>query len=211
MNILSNHSLDNFGVNDSKVRFFVSYNADPAKVTFTPRIQYLPLGSAGVVQCHIKANPPVQHVKWTKDRRLLEPYQSKDIGILKNGSLLFTRVKQNHQGRCTCEPYNAQGTQGSSGQMEVLVRNFSESVEMKYNGLEREGTTKPTIIENLETDFGHIESIASSTVEMTSSTELVVEYLEPHEAYISTATASEFSDTLSWMLVSVFVWMILFG
>lgn len=77
---------------------------------------------AGVVQCYIKANPPLQYVTWTKDKRLLEPYQTKDIVIMNNGSLLFTRVNQNHQGRYTCTPYNAQGTQGSSGPMEVLVR-----------------------------------------------------------------------------------------
>jgi len=66
--------------------------ADPAKVTFTPTIQYLPFRLAGVVQCYIKANPPLQYVTWTKDKRLLEPYQTKDIVIMNNGSLLFTRV-----------------------------------------------------------------------------------------------------------------------
>jgi hypothetical protein len=70
---------------------------DPAKVTFTPTIQYLPFRLAGVVQCYIKANPPLQYVTWTKDKRLLEPYQTKDIVIMNNGSLLFTRVNQNHQ------------------------------------------------------------------------------------------------------------------
>lgn len=90
-------------------------STDPAKVTFTPTVQYLPFRLAGVVQCYIKANPPLQYVTWTKDKRLLEPYQTKDIVIMNNGSLLFTRVNQNHQGRYTCTPYNAQGTQGSSG------------------------------------------------------------------------------------------------
>jgi hypothetical protein len=66
--------------------------ADPAKVTFTPTIQYLPFRLAGVVQCYIKANPPLQYVTWTKDKRLLEPYQTKEIIIMNNGSLLFTRV-----------------------------------------------------------------------------------------------------------------------
>lgn len=94
--------------------YFFSFS-DPAKVTFTPTIQYLPFRLAGVVQCYIKANPPLQYVTWTKDKRLLEPYQTKDIVIMNNGSLLFTRVNQNHQGRYTCTPYNAQGTQGSSG------------------------------------------------------------------------------------------------
>lgn len=67
---------------------------DPAKVTFTPTVQYLPFRLAGVVQCYIKSNPPLQYVTWTKDKRLLEPYQQKDIVIMNNGSLLFTRVRK---------------------------------------------------------------------------------------------------------------------
>ncbi|XP_055299209.1 protein turtle isoform X3 [Sitodiplosis mosellana] len=132
----------------------------PAKVTFTPTVQYLPFRLAGVVQCYIKANPPLQYVTWTKDKRLLEPYQTKDIVIMNNGSLLFTRVNQNHQGRYTCTPYNAQGTQGSSGAMEVLVRKppvftiepellyqrkVGESVEMSCDAQEAEGTQRPNI------------------------------------------------------------------
>ncbi|GBP55579.1 Protein turtle [Eumeta japonica] len=132
----------------------------PAKVTFTPTVQYLPFRLAGVVQCYIKANPPLQYVTWTKDKRLLEPYQTKDIVIMNNGSLLFTRVNQNHQGRYTCTPYNAQGTQGSSGPMEVLVRKppvftvepeslyqrkVGESVEMHCEAQEAEGTQRPTV------------------------------------------------------------------
>lgn len=134
--------------------------SDPAKVTFTPTVQYLPFRLAGVVQCYIKANPPLQYVTWTKDKRLLEPYQTKDIVIMNNGSLLFTRVNENHQGRYTCTPYNAQGTQGSSGPMEVLVRNppvftlepepiytkkVGETVEMHCDAQEAEGTQKATI------------------------------------------------------------------
>lgn len=133
---------------------------DPAKVTFTPTVQYLPFRLAGVVQCYIKSNPPLQYVTWTKDKRLLEPYQTKDIVIMNNGSLLFTRVNQNHQGRYTCTPYNAQGTQGSSGAMEVLVRKppmftiepdalyqrkVGESVEMHCDAQEAEGTQRPNI------------------------------------------------------------------
>ncbi|KAK6640494.1 hypothetical protein RUM44_012189 [Polyplax serrata] len=132
----------------------------PAKVTFTPTVQYLPFRLAGVVQCFIKANPPHQYVTWTKDKRLLEPYQTKDIVIMNNGSLLFTRVNQNHQGRYTCTPYNAQGTQGSSGPMEVLVRKppvfvvepeslyqrkVGETVDMHCEVQEAEGTQKPTV------------------------------------------------------------------
>ncbi|XP_032592078.1 protein turtle isoform X6 [Drosophila grimshawi] len=132
----------------------------PAKVTFTPTVQYLPFRLAGVVQCYIKSNPQLQYVTWTKDKRLLEPYQMKDIVVMANGSLLFTRVNEDHQGRYTCTPYNAQGTQGDSGVMEVLVRkppNFTvepdtlyqrkvgDSVEMHCDAIEAEGTERPTI------------------------------------------------------------------
>ncbi|XP_017760101.1 PREDICTED: protein turtle-like isoform X1 [Eufriesea mexicana] len=131
-----------------------------AKVTFTPTVQYLPFRLAGVVQCHIKANPAVQYVTWTKDKRLLEPYQTKDIVMMNNGSLLFPRVNENHQGGYTCTPYNAYGTQGSSGLMEVYVRNppvfivkpepvyqkkVGEVVEMHCVAQEAEDTEKPSI------------------------------------------------------------------
>ncbi|XP_062131286.1 protein turtle isoform X5 [Drosophila sulfurigaster albostrigata] len=132
----------------------------PAKVTFTPTVQYLPFRLAGVVQCYIKSNPQLQYVTWTKDKRLLEPYQMKDIVVMANGSLLFTRVNEDHQGRYTCTPYNAQGTQGDSGVMEVLVRKppaftvepetlyqrkVGDSVEMHCDAVEAEGTERPTI------------------------------------------------------------------
>ncbi|XP_037958825.1 protein turtle [Teleopsis dalmanni] len=132
----------------------------PAKVTFTPTVQYLPFRLAGVVQCYIKSNPQLQYVTWTRDNRLLEPYQMKDIVVMANGSLLFTRVNEDHQGRYTCTPYNAQGTQGSSGMMEVLVRKpptftiepeslyqrkVGDSVEMHCDAVEAEGTQRPTI------------------------------------------------------------------
>lgn len=98
-------------------------------------MQYLPFRLAGVVQCYIKANPPLQYVTWTKDKRLLEPYQTKDIVIMNNGSLLFTRVNQSHQGRYTCTPYNAQGTQGSSGTHKDFKLEFylKKSILCHYN------------------------------------------------------------------------------
>ncbi|XP_016956637.1 protein turtle isoform X4 [Drosophila biarmipes] len=132
----------------------------PAKVTFTPTVQYLPFRLAGVVQCYIKSSPQLQYVTWTKDKRLLEPYQMKDIIVMANGSLLFTRVNEEHQGQYSCTPYNALGTAGASGIMDVLVRKppaftvepetlyqrkVGDSVEMHCDALEAEGTERPTI------------------------------------------------------------------
>lgn len=75
----------------------ISSSSDPARVTFTPTVQYLPFRLAGVIQCYLKANPPMQYVTWTKDKRVLEPYQIKDVVVMNNGSLLLTRVNENHQ------------------------------------------------------------------------------------------------------------------
>ncbi|KAL1506832.1 hypothetical protein ABEB36_006122 [Hypothenemus hampei] len=132
----------------------------PARVTYTPTIQYLPFRLAGVIQCYIKANPPMQYVTWTKDQRVLEPYQVKDVVIMNNGSLLFTRVNENHQGQYTCTPYNTHGTKGSSGQMDVLVKKppvftvqpeamyqkkVGQTVEMHCEAVGAEDTGKPII------------------------------------------------------------------
>ncbi|XP_052837926.1 protein turtle isoform X10 [Drosophila gunungcola] len=131
-----------------------------AKVTFTPTVQYLPFRLAGVVQCYIKSSPQLQYVTWTKDKRLLEPYQMKDIVVMANGSLLFTRVSEEHQGQYSCTPYNVLGTAGASGIMDVLVRKppaftvepetlyqrkVGDSVEMHCDAMEAEGTERPSI------------------------------------------------------------------
>ncbi|XP_032791333.2 protein turtle isoform X2 [Daphnia magna] len=94
----------------------------PARVTFTPTVQYLPLRLSGVIRCHVEAHPPFQFITWTKDKRIFDPFEMPNVGVLKNGSLLFEKVTQENQGRYTCTPYNVHGTAGSSAVMEVLVR-----------------------------------------------------------------------------------------
>lgn len=158
---------------------------------------------------------------------------------MNNGSLLFTRVSEDHNGIYTCQPYNAKGTQGVSNPMQVVVKNppsFSvepealyqrkvgETVEMHCVVTEGEGTSKPTIrwqrrdgtplqksrvkisngtftLDNLRrSDFGYYECVASNEVAtIVSSTQLVIEGTQPHAPYNLTATATEFSVTLSWM------------
>lgn len=65
---------------------------DPARVTFTPTVQYLPLRLSGVVRCHVEAHPPFQFITWTKDKRIFDPFETPNVGVLKNGSLLFEKV-----------------------------------------------------------------------------------------------------------------------
>ena len=96
--------------------------AVPARVTFTPTIQYLPHRMSGVVRCHVEANPPFQFITWTKDKRIFDQFEKPNVVVLKNGSLLFEKVTLENQGRYTCTPYNVHGTGSSSGVMEVLVK-----------------------------------------------------------------------------------------
>nr|CAD7457923.1 unnamed protein product [Timema tahoe] len=200
----------------------------PAKVTFTPTVQYLPFRLAGVVQCYIKANPPLQYVTWTKDKRLLEPYQTKDIVIMNNGSLLFTRVSKERLGpkdrqaqwRCWCVSPLVFTVEPDS----LYQRKVGETVEMHCDAQEAEGTQKPNIqwqrrdgsplqrnrvranggnitIEGLRrTDFGFYQCVASNEVAtIVTATQLVVEGTQPHAPYNVTANATEFAVTLSWL------------
>lgn len=94
----------------------------PARVTYSPTIQFLPLGLSGVVRCYVQANPAFQFITWTKDRRPFDPNAFPGVATLKNGSLFFQRVSQEHQGSYRCTPYNIHGTTGQSNSMEILVR-----------------------------------------------------------------------------------------
>lgn len=108
------------GESDSASAFLsVEY---PARVTYSPTIQYLPLGLPGIVRCYVQANPPFQFITWTKDRRAYDPNDKPGVVTLNNGSLLFQRVTHENQGRYRCTPYNIHGTAGTSNVMEVLVR-----------------------------------------------------------------------------------------
>ena len=98
------------------------YIADPARVTFSPAVQYMPLGLPGVIRCHVQASPPFQFITWTKDRRPFELSSNPDVESLNNGSLFLKKVTHEHQGRYRCTPYNLHGTAGTSNVMEVLVR-----------------------------------------------------------------------------------------
>jgi len=94
----------------------------PARVTYSPTIQFLPLGLTGVVRCYVQANPAFQFITWSKDRRPFDPNAFPDVSPLKNGSLLIQRVSNEHQGTYRCTPYNIHGTKGPSETMEILVR-----------------------------------------------------------------------------------------
>ena len=68
-------------------------STDPARVVFTPTIQYLPLALSGVIHCHIESHPPFQFITWTKDKRIFDPFDMDEITTLTNGSLLINRVR----------------------------------------------------------------------------------------------------------------------
>ena len=102
--------------------FFFSFFKDPARVVYSPTIQYLPYGLSGVVRCFIQASPPFQLVTWTKDRRPFDPNSTPGVMTLNNGSLQFGRVSHEHQGIYRCTPYNIHGSAEPSQGMEVLVR-----------------------------------------------------------------------------------------
>ncbi|ODM99651.1 Protein turtle [Orchesella cincta] len=132
----------------------------PAQVTYTPTVQYLPNRLSGVVRCYIQANPGIQFVMWTRDKHLLEPYETEGFAVMHNGSLLIERVKESHQGMYTCTPYNVHGTKGASLAMQVIVKDppkfeitpdpmyqnkLGTSLEIPCTANAPNGTTSPLI------------------------------------------------------------------
>lgn len=129
----------------------------PARVTYSPTIQFLPLGLSGVVRCYVQANPAFQFITWTRDRRPFDPNAYPGVATLKNGSLFFQRVSPEHQGSYRCTPYNIHGTAGQSNSMEILVR---EAPMLS--------TAKPTGIFSVETWSNHGDFARSSTSSTTT-------------------------------------------
>lgn len=158
----------------------------PAQVTYTPTVQYLPNRLSGVVRCYsklkrrlhilmlwswayihifnlfatVQANPGIQFVMWTRDKHLLEPYETEGFAVMHNGSLLIERVKESHQGMYTCTPYNVHGTKGASLAMQVIVKDppkfeitpdpmyqskLGTSLEIPCSAVAPNGTTSPLI------------------------------------------------------------------
>ncbi|XP_043209726.1 protein turtle-like [Amphibalanus amphitrite] len=93
-----------------------------AHVPYTPSMQYLPAGLQGVIRCHIKSNPPIQFIKWYKNKREFDPKVEPGLRLLMNGSILIDTVRPEHQGVYTCRPFNSHGSSGESGNMQVVVR-----------------------------------------------------------------------------------------
>ena len=85
--------------NYCSLHFLFLFFKDPARVTFTPTVQYLPLRLSGVVRCHVEAHPLFQFITWTKDKRIFDPFETPNVGVLKNGSLLFEKVLGRSKGR----------------------------------------------------------------------------------------------------------------
>ena len=108
---------------------------DSARVIFHPTTQYIPRGLSGVIKCHIKANPPIQFVTWTKDKRIYDPFDIAGVMAMENGSIKIDRVSEEHAGDYVCTPYNIHGNAGSSKTMNVVIKDpptMSRRPDAKY-------------------------------------------------------------------------------
>ncbi|CAK1601459.1 unnamed protein product [Parnassius mnemosyne] len=92
-----------------------------AKVVYSPKERYLPFGKPASLDCHFSANPPLTNLRWEKDGFLFDPYNVPGVFYSMNGSLLFNRVDESHEGVYSCTPYNALGSEGASAGVRVRV------------------------------------------------------------------------------------------
>ncbi|XP_013187242.2 protein borderless isoform X1 [Amyelois transitella] len=92
-----------------------------AKVVYSPSERFLALGKPASLDCHFSANPPLTNLRWEKDGFLFDPYNVPGVFYSRNGSLLFNKVDESHEGLYSCTPYNALGSEGGSGAVRVHV------------------------------------------------------------------------------------------
>ncbi|XP_073948986.1 protein turtle-like [Choristoneura fumiferana] len=93
-----------------------------AKVVYAPRERFLSLGKPASLDCHFSANPPLTNLRWEKDGFLFDPYNVPGVFYSRNGSLLFNRVDESHEGQYSCTAYNALGSEGPSPRVRVRVQ-----------------------------------------------------------------------------------------
>ncbi|CAH2107882.1 unnamed protein product [Euphydryas editha] len=93
-----------------------------AKVVYSPKERYLPYGKSASLDCHFSANPPLTNLRWEKDGFLFDPYNVLGVFYSRNGSLLFNRVDESHEGVYSCTPYNSLGSEGPSAGVRVRVQ-----------------------------------------------------------------------------------------
>ena len=98
------------------------YFPDPARVVFTPSVQYIPRGLKGIIRCETDANPPITYITWKKDNRLFDPFNTAGIMALLNGSLLIDQVSPQHAGQYSCQPFNRHKSAGPSPMIQVIIK-----------------------------------------------------------------------------------------
>ncbi|CAG0890763.1 unnamed protein product [Cyprideis torosa] len=111
------------GIGGKKARVKATLNVEfPARVPTAPTLQYLPKGLLGIIHCPAEANPPVDHVLWTKDGESMNPYVYPQKYIQhNNGSLTVRDTAETDRGYYRCKPYNRLGSGGISPLIHVRV------------------------------------------------------------------------------------------
>lgn len=93
----------------------------PARITYSPPVQYLPLGLSGMIRCFVQANPQVEFFTWTLNNQQFDPNVDQNVERLLNGSISIKLVTKQYEGIYRCTPFNKHGSAGSSSAMEVRV------------------------------------------------------------------------------------------
>lgn len=93
----------------------------PARITYSPDVQYLPLGLSGLIRCYVESSPKVDFFTWTLNDQQFDPFRDPNIIPLSNGSLQIQLVGKQYEGKYRCAPFNKHGSAGSSASMDVRV------------------------------------------------------------------------------------------
>ncbi|XP_077012723.1 protein turtle homolog A isoform X2 [Tamandua tetradactyla] len=94
----------------------------PAQVMEMPPETPLPIGMQGVIQCPVRANPPLLFISWTKDGQALQLDKFPGWSQGTEGSLIIALGNEDALGEYSCTPYNSLGTAGPSPVTRVLLK-----------------------------------------------------------------------------------------
>ena len=104
-----------------------------------------------MIKCHVLANPPVQFVTWTKNKRIYDPFDEQGVMALPNGTILIDKVQKcwdNDLQYSKCITFRIRG--GKNLQqffLQVSPKHAGEYTCQPYNIRGSQGKSKPMTIE----------------------------------------------------------------
>ena len=106
----------------ASVAILFALNTDYPKVQAMPTRIYLPRGMLGKIECPVEANPPMTHIIWMKNEKIIDLSHLTRMKVNKQGTLIIKSVMTSDDGRYSCIPYSPLGAGQMSMPVQILIK-----------------------------------------------------------------------------------------